>query len=413
MRALVPLFLLAVGVAQAIPHIQNEFKIAIPHKPASPGAQALHDSTFAVLTDEGITAVDLATKRVAWSKNSSSATSFYINNGNMLVVGSEYVQGLNAATGNMTWQNSSVSTFSDAADIKFQSFGDNVVVSTEDQLFSVNAGTGRFLYHMSLSGTGVSSGKMLYFATANGELAALNIETGVKPWTINARGGNTFNNVLYADANYVVTSIDTTGGDTVLFVALASNGNQKLRLEGMSGLNQDSGPVSVSGTNLTVVAGENPRVYTIDLNTGYILSQTPYSGGGGGNGGGSQGEHHIDLSDGDVIKIHSTSSQTTPAKYGSGFSIQKGPSGGPFTTVCPHTASDSHYNLAYLGDGLLKVGNLQGYTLFYIKDQTCSVVQRDETLPGYRAHRGGSVFKYGKDFVEVEGKEVVGYKIVQ
>jgi outer membrane protein assembly factor BamB len=73
------------------------------------------------------------------------------------------------------------------------------VLGFDDQIYCLRAGTGETVWHSELGGYGsiLLSGDRLYYATTNGEFAALNKETGEKVWTFPLKQGIATSASLY------------------------------------------------------------------------------------------------------------------------------------------------------------------------------------------------------------------------
>jgi hypothetical protein len=271
-----------------------------------------------------------------------------------------------------------------------------------------------------------SHGPVVYGSRSSsdsGTLTATALWTGALIWSYNPHSSLSGWFTVYSLVpGYLLARNESlsSGGfqEFSLIVLSIATGNVKVNIGGMGGLATDGVPPRlVNGHDLIVVAGNTEREMTIDLDTGYITKQVPYT------------ESSF------AVKAHDIGVEIRVTKM---LEIQVGPmaGGGPYTTAAHFTPSSGSFNLQYYSQGVIQVGNLQGWTLWQIKEQktqqqqqqtqqgaatttaapspaqmTAVLLDRDETSPGWTPSVTPTTLSDGTA-IFVEGTSITGVKLV-
>ena len=386
------------AVASASLHIETVFEIPLPARGSIEFAlDAIDGDRYYTVAKNGLSviAVSLSTKSVQWWKNISTNSFDNIQglvaaDGIVLIGTIGKTHAYSFATGDKLWENTR--TIQPTA--TYRSMGSKMYLLEGGKKYSggyivYNLTSGAILHRENV-GAGDFSGDNLYLSTGMAKtLKAVNWKTNTTLWMT---PGSIYS-FLDVSTKYVVTTNHTSAGDTILNVYDAMDGHVVQKFEAMNGINLNA-ICTLQGDYIFAEVGEiDGRFVYLDILNGYQLwaRSAPSEGGSA------------------YVVTSSGIAQITQQLQLNLINISTGE---PSLTV-NGVPSSSNPSITDFGSGIVKVSNLQGYTIW--DTATGHYLGRDERAPS--SSQSGTVSSkpkmFGDIFVTTNGATVIGQKLAQ
>lgn len=403
------------AMATATPHLETIFTIPLPYAEDAKPQNLMNGDMLYVATTGGIAAANLTSKSIAWTTNvtnpagmgAQASVPMLYHAGKLYAFTETDAVQVDAKTGAKGWH----VPISGAGAINATFMGSKMALLQESTISIIDTTSGMLKDTLGYNGgytVGLdeASNTIVYgikSSSLTGKFTATNLWTNTEKWSYAVGPLPGSATPFYAFREYVLlTNSSHNFQDMNLIVLETAAGSVKLNLGAMNGVGFSGVTPTLNGNDLTVVAGEEAmRKLTIDLLNGYIIKQVPYSGGGG-NQPGQGGTYSVTAADINA-EIRITKS----------LKIEVGAIGGPFTEAASFSPSSGSYNLQYYGQGVVQIGNLQGWTMWQISMTTkkATFLARNEMVPGWKVSKGAPL-TFNGDFIHVDSMSIKAEKIV-